>query len=191
VGSNVINAAQEVVGVAMRLVGSTFGKNIRQAAGYFESVVTASQKLGCSSLHCGHRNEIPEFFAFMQPLLGLPSWPGSSFGNPRLIPSRAARIRFDRVAQFRPQLNLPDQGGNIGMTSDASIHRSLSLTYRLGRFSFGIWPVVTTCRACTTLDVLVRLRDLRERINLSTATRTLPASMGDDLCSCLLSNARR
>jgi hypothetical protein len=64
--ANVINTAQEVIGVAVSLVHSTLGENSGPTAGYLESVITDSQE----SQNAFRRiidtsNEIPEFLAFI------------------------------------------------------------------------------------------------------------------------------
>jgi hypothetical protein len=66
VSANVINAAQEIIGVAVSLVHSTLGENSGPTAGYLESVITDSQESQNAPRGViDASNEIPEFLAFM------------------------------------------------------------------------------------------------------------------------------
>jgi hypothetical protein len=66
VSANVIDAAQEIIGVAVNFVCGTLGENSGPTAGYFESVITDSQESqNAPRSVIDASNEIPEFLAFM------------------------------------------------------------------------------------------------------------------------------
>jgi hypothetical protein len=107
----VINAAQEVIGVTMRSMCRILCENVGPTAGDLERVlINPQESQNALRYTLDTKNEIPKFFEFMQCLIGLPPLTGREF---RPISSHAfnrrKNFRIEHLVQLCLKLYLPDQ----------------------------------------------------------------------------------